>query len=48
MKSKRDTAVAKFREGYNCVQSVVYSFCEDLQFEKNAVETMVEILEDST
>jgi C_GCAxxG_C_C family probable redox protein len=35
MKPKRDIAVAKFLEGYNCAQAVFYSFCDDLRFEKN-------------
>jgi len=35
MKSKSEIAVEKFREGFNCAQTVVYSFCDDLQFEKN-------------
>jgi len=35
MKPKRDIAVSKFLEGYNCAQSIFYSFCDDLRFEKN-------------
>ncbi len=35
MTTKADIAVAKFQEGYNCAQAVVYSFCDDLQIEKN-------------
>lgn len=35
MKSKGEIAVEKFLEGFNCAQSVFYSFCDDLQFEKN-------------
>ena len=35
MKNKSDIAVAKFMEGYNCAQSVFYSFCDDLHFDKN-------------
>ena len=35
MKSKTDIAVAKFLEGYNCAQTVLYSFCDDLLFEKD-------------
>jgi C_GCAxxG_C_C family probable redox protein len=35
MKSKTDIALDKFLSGYNCAQSVVYSFCDDLQFDKN-------------
>jgi C_GCAxxG_C_C family probable redox protein len=40
MKTKRDIAVAKFLEGYNCAQAVFYSFCDDLRFEKNAALKM--------
>jgi C_GCAxxG_C_C family probable redox protein len=35
MKSKSEIAVEKFLEGYNCAQSVFYSFCDDLRFDKN-------------
>jgi C_GCAxxG_C_C family probable redox protein len=35
MKNKIDTAAAKFLEGYNCAQSVFYSFCDDLNFDKD-------------
>ena len=35
MESKSEIALAKFGEGYNCAQSVFYSFCDDLQFEKD-------------
>jgi C_GCAxxG_C_C family probable redox protein len=35
MKSKSEIAIEKFLEGFNCAQSVFYSFCDDLQFEKN-------------
>jgi C_GCAxxG_C_C family probable redox protein len=34
-KSRKETAAEKFLEGYNCAQSVLYSFCDDLHFEKN-------------
>jgi C_GCAxxG_C_C family probable redox protein len=34
MKSKREVATEKFQEGFNCAQSVFYSFCDDLKFEK--------------
>ena len=30
-----EQAVSKFLEGYNCAQSVFYSFCDDLGLEKN-------------
>jgi C_GCAxxG_C_C family probable redox protein len=32
--TKSEQAASKFLEGYNCAQSVFYSFCEDLGFEK--------------
>jgi hypothetical protein len=35
MKTKSEIAVEKFLGGYNCAQSVLYSFCDDLGFEKN-------------
>ena len=35
MKTKSEIAVQKFLEGYNCAQSVFYSFCDDLGFDKN-------------
>jgi C_GCAxxG_C_C family probable redox protein len=35
MKTKSEIAVEKFLGGYNCAQSVIYSFCDDLGFEKN-------------
>jgi len=35
MKSKGEIAVGKFLEGFNCAQAVFYSFCDDLQFDKN-------------
>jgi C_GCAxxG_C_C family probable redox protein len=35
MKSKSELAIEKFLEGFNCAQSVFYSFCDDFQFEKN-------------
>lgn len=34
MKTKSEIAVAKFLEGYNCAQAVLYSFCDDLRMEK--------------
>jgi C_GCAxxG_C_C family probable redox protein len=33
--TKSEQAVSKFLEGYNCAQSVFYSFCDDLGFEKS-------------
>jgi len=35
MASRTEIAVAKFLEGYNCAQSVFYSFCDDLRIEKD-------------
>ena len=35
MKNRTEIAVSKFSEGYNCAQSVFYSFCDTLQFDKN-------------
>jgi C_GCAxxG_C_C family probable redox protein len=35
MKSKIETAIERFQESYNCAQSVLYCFCDDLKFEKN-------------
>ena len=33
--NKREIAATKLLEGYNCAQSIFYSFCDDLGFEKN-------------
>ena len=35
MSSKSDIAVAKFLGGYNCAQSIVYAFSDDLRVDKN-------------
>jgi C_GCAxxG_C_C family probable redox protein len=35
MKSKSEIAVEKFLSGFNCAQSVLYSFCDDLRIEKD-------------
>ena len=40
MKNRTEIAVSKFSEGYNCAQSVFYSFCDDLQFDKNTALKM--------
>ena len=32
---RSEQAVAKFAEGYNCAQSVLFSFCEDLGLDKD-------------
>ena len=34
MNNRVEIATSKFLEGYNCAQSVVYSFCDDIQLEK--------------
>lgn len=34
MNSKSDIAVAKFQEGFNCSQAVMYSFSDELKIEK--------------
>ena len=40
MKNRAEIAVSKFSEGYNCAQSVFYSFCDDLGFDKNTALKM--------
>ncbi|BCS99178.1 hypothetical protein DSLASN_48100 [Desulfoluna limicola] len=35
MKNRTDIAVQKFLDGYNCSQAVFFSFCDDLEIEKN-------------
>jgi C_GCAxxG_C_C family probable redox protein len=40
MKSKSETATEKFLEGFNCAQSVFYSFCDDVQVEKTTALKM--------
>jgi len=40
VKDRIETAIAKFMEGYNCAQSVFYSFCDDLQFDKETALKM--------
>ena len=35
MTTKSDVAVEKFLAGYNCAQAVLFSFCDDLVFDKN-------------
>ena len=35
MKTKLDAAITKFREGYNCSQSVLYAHCTDLNLDTN-------------
>lgn len=36
MSTRSDIAVEKFLAGYNCAQAVLYSFCDDLGFDKDA------------
>ena len=38
---KSEVAVTKFSEGYNCAQSVFYSFCDILRFDKDLALKMV-------
>jgi C_GCAxxG_C_C family probable redox protein len=33
--TRTEQAVSKMMEGYNCAQAVLFSFCEDLQIDKN-------------
>lgn len=33
--TKSEQAISKFLKGYNCAQSVFYSFCDDLGFKKS-------------
>jgi C_GCAxxG_C_C family probable redox protein len=40
MQNRTEIAVSKFSEGYNCAQSVLYSFCDDLHFDKNTALKM--------
>ncbi len=40
MKNRTEIAVSKFSEGCNCAQSVFYSYCDDLQFDRNTALKM--------
>jgi C_GCAxxG_C_C family probable redox protein len=40
MKNRTEIATSKFSEGYNCAQSVFYSFCDTLGFDKNTALKM--------
>lgn len=40
MQNRTEIAVSRFSEGYNCAQSVFYSFCDDLHFDKNTALKM--------
>jgi C_GCAxxG_C_C family probable redox protein len=33
--TKSEQAVSKFEEGYNCAQSVIFTFCDDLKMDKD-------------
>ena len=35
MKTKSEAAVGKFLAGYNCAQAVLFTFCDDLGFDKD-------------
>ncbi len=41
MNKKSEVATTKFSEGYNCAQSVFYSFCDVLKFDKHLALKMV-------
>jgi len=36
MKPRNEIATEKFLAGYNCAQAVLYSFCDELRFDKDA------------
>jgi len=40
MKSRTETTIAKFQDGYNCAQSVLYSFSDDIGLDRNAALKM--------
>ncbi len=40
MKGRTGIAIAKLLEGYNCAQAVFYSFCDELQFDKDTTLKM--------
>lgn len=40
MSAKSDVAVAKFLSGYNCAQSVLYAFCDELGLETDTALKM--------
>jgi hypothetical protein len=35
MSQRSEMAGEKFLTGYNCAQSILYSFCDDLKIDKN-------------
>ncbi|MFA5148229.1 MAG: C-GCAxxG-C-C family protein [Candidatus Omnitrophota bacterium] len=40
MKTKTEVALKKFSETYNCAQAVLFSFCDDLRFDKDVALRM--------
>lgn len=40
MQNRTEIAVSKFSEGYNCAQSVLYSFCDDIHLDRNTALKM--------
>jgi C_GCAxxG_C_C family probable redox protein len=40
VKARDEIAVGKFLEGYNCAQSVLYSFCKELRIDENSALKM--------
>jgi C_GCAxxG_C_C family probable redox protein len=40
LNDRTEIAVAKFLEGYNCAQSVLYSYCDVIHFDKNTALKM--------
>ncbi|NTU75636.1 MAG: C_GCAxxG_C_C family protein [Anaerolineaceae bacterium] len=40
MSKKTEVATAKFDQGFNCAQSVLYSFCDDLHFDADTALKM--------
>jgi C_GCAxxG_C_C family probable redox protein len=40
MQNRTEVAVSKFSEGYNCAQSVLYSFCDDIHLDRNTALKM--------
>jgi C_GCAxxG_C_C family probable redox protein len=40
MRTKTEVAVEKFLSNYNCAQAVLYSFCDDLRFDRDTALKM--------
>ena len=38
--NKTEMATSKFLEGFNCAQSVLYSLCDDFQFDKTTAQKL--------